>query len=640
MAIDVRVEDIIRNIGKNAKFNQPLFEALLNSLEAGATNITVSFNHDETITGVVPKITGFTIVDNGEGFTEKNRIAFSQLWTDNKISLGCKGSGRFTWLSVFDEIFIESNIVNEQVSVMIPFTKHFDKSLISIQECNTDTNITKISFNKVTSRFLSKDKEGKIIDKRGLADVDSLCDEIKEYLLIKFFFLKQAGKKFEITLLLDDEKRVINDASIPDLKFTNFEIISEVTTEKYKFDLYYYFINDGQNSKKVYYCANYRATKEMGRELLDFSCNLPDKGSFIMLLCSDYFNGKDDDSRNDLIELSHQKNASIFVPLLFSDINPVVREQIAELIKEQYPELEKINMQAVKEATDVAPYLTPFFKEDTDIVKTKSSLLKNARIKFAETKLKYQSKFEKLLVQKQIDPEEFKEEIKNVSAIAAAELGEYILYRENIIRALSLSLDNDAYIEKYIHDIFMPMKTEAFDYDSDKHLLSNLWLIDDKFMTYSYAASDKTINQIKVALGEKANNFYGRLNRPDLALFFDRKEGNKDLIMVEFKGVNASLDEKNKSLTELPVDMRIIRENLEEVNSIWSYIITSIDDGFKYTIESLDTYKELFSKESDLRAYYSYNKQSNAHIYIVDIKSILADAQARNKTFLDILKKQ
>ena len=106
MAIDVTVEDIIRNIGKNIKFNQPLYEAIVNSLEAGATDIKVEFQHDNPIPGVIPKITGFTIEDNGEGFTSKNRLAFTQLWTKNKLSLGCKGSGRFTWLSVFNKIDI------------------------------------------------------------------------------------------------------------------------------------------------------------------------------------------------------------------------------------------------------------------------------------------------------------------------------------------------------------------------------------------------------------------------------------------------------------------------------------------------------------------------------------------------------
>lgn len=452
--------------------------------------------------------------------------------------------------------------------------------------------------------------------------------------------MKQEGKFFQIKLIMDNIILVIDAQSIPNLEKEEFTIDSEIDEQTFNFELYYHFIHDSQNKKKVYYCSNQRATQEVDDEVLGFSCKLPQKDSFIMLLCSDYFDGKDDDSRSNLTDLTHQKRASKFIPLLISDINLRVKNVIASIIKKQYPELEKQNQKAINEAIEKAPHLSQYFKEDTDIVKTPDSLLTNARRKFADTKIKSQDQFVRLLERKNINSIELKKEIESVSAIAAAELGEYILYRDNIIKALLRATENEEYKEKYIHDIFMPMKSESFKFDDNKQLLSNLWLIDDKFMTYSYAASDKTVIQIKNALGNKSSMFYGRLNRPDLALFFDRNEGKKDVIMVEFKGANSSHEEKNKSLTELPIDIRIIRENIDEVGSIWSYIITTIDDELKYTIESIDNYISLFSIESQNRAYYSFNKASNAHIYIIDLKTIISDAFARNKTFLDILKKQ
>ena len=640
MPIDVTVEDIVRNLAKNIKFNQPMYEAIVNSLEANATKIELEIFHDNPIEGVCPKITGFTITDNGEGFTEKNRVSFTKLWTNNKIALGCKGSGRFTWLSVYENISITSQIINEQNLVTIPFNKQFSKADIHVDSSTVDSNKTVIKFSDITDKYYTNIPDVKIIDKRTVADVNQLCKSITEYLLIKLFFLKQAGINFEIILKMDENCAVINKDSIPDLKFTQFSIESEIDKETYDFILYYHFINDTQNRKRVYYCTNNRATKEVGDETLGFSCNLPNSNSFTMLVCSDYFNDKDDDGRTDLTELSNQKNASLFVPLLLADINPVVKKVIAQIIHQEYPELDEINTQALNAAKNEAPYLTQYFKQDNDIVKTKDSILTNARKKFNEVKIKSQKKFEQLLQTRNIESEDLSKEIENVSMIAAAELGEYILYRDNIIKALQKSLNQPSYNEKYVHDIFMPMKTDSEENDNEKHLLSNLWLIDDKFMTYSYAASDKTINHIADKLGDRSVKFFKRLNRPDLALFFDKKDGKKDVIMVEFKGVNADKSEKDKSLTELPIDIRIIRDNLSDVRSIWSYIITTIDDDFKYTIESLDKYTELFSNDSEFRAYYSYNEKSNAHIYIVDLKTIISDAFARNKTFLDILKKQ
>jgi len=640
MAIDVNVEDIVRNLGKNIKFNQPMYEAIINSLEANATKITIEIHHDSPIEGVEPKITGFKISDNGEGFIEKNRVAFTKLWTDNKATIGCKGSGRFTWLSVFEQIEIESFIVSEQKHVFIPFNKQFSRDSIQIEDGEVKESSTILTFRNITDKFLRIDNTGELIDKRPVVNVMELRNDICEYLLVKLFFLKKENVEFQISIICDSQKCIIDKDSIPDLNCVSFNIQSEITQEFFNFQLYYHFFNDAQNSKRGYYCSNRRSTKQMENEVLGFSCKLPNKDSFIMLLCSPYFEDKDNDGRNDLTELSHQKNASIVVPLLLSDINPALKENIQQIINKQYPELVNANNHAIEAAKEAAPYLSAYFNLDSDIVKTKESLLVNARKHFAEVKIQSQKKFEKILNDRKIDPAKLTKEIETVSTIAAAELGEYILYRDNIIKALLKAIGSEEYDEKYVHDIFMPMKTDSFGEDSEKYLLSNLWLLDDKFMTYSYAASDKTVNHIKTALGEKVEKFYGRLNRPDLSLFFNKKDGRRDVIMVEFKGANADKDEKNKSLTELPIDIRIIRENVSEINSIWSYIITTIDDDLKYTIESLGQYTELFSKESDLRAYYGYNKISNAHIYIIDLRTIISDSFARNKTFLDILKKQ
>lgn len=643
MAINVSIDAILKHLGNNVKFYQPIYEAVVNSIEAGAQNINIDIYPDTPMDEQIPPvITGFKITDDGEGFTAKNRNAFSELWTENKIHLGCKGSGRFTWLNVFNKITIESKVASEQAIVRIPFDVDFSKDKIQVESSEIQETATTITFSDVTSKFFSASKKG-VNDKRKLADAEELRESIMEYLLIKLFFLKRQGKKFCITIKCKDYTCSIKPDDVPDLEERTFDIYSELTHESYDFTLYYHFTHDAENSKKVFYCANNRATQKIDNDVLGFSCPLPQKDSIIMLLCSDYFEGKDDDSRSVLIGLSNQKNASFSTPLLMSDINPHVRDAIASIIEKHYPEIAELNEAAVESAKEQAPYLTSFFSSDTDVVKTKESLLTNARKKFSDIKLQSQKKFEKLLEQKRIDADNLTAEISEVSAIAAAELGEYILYRDNITKALSKAVEELSYDEKYIHDIFMPMKTQSGISDEQKHLLSNLWLIDDKFMTYSYAASDTTIQKIKTALEgktpEATKKFWGRLNRPDLTILFNKNTGKRDLIMVEFKGVSASKDEKNKSLTELPVDLMLVRKNVDELNSIWSYIITTIDEDFKETIESLGTYQELYT-DGDNKAYYTYNKASNAHIYVLDLRSIISDAFARNKTFLDILKKQ
>ena len=86
--VQVEIATITEKLTKNVKFLQPLYEAILNSLEAEADNIEVTFQYSSDLVDDKHKIIGFTIIDNGIGFTPKNIDAFCQLWTKNKLKLG------------------------------------------------------------------------------------------------------------------------------------------------------------------------------------------------------------------------------------------------------------------------------------------------------------------------------------------------------------------------------------------------------------------------------------------------------------------------------------------------------------------------------------------------------------------------
>lgn len=640
--VQADISTIIEKLAKDVKFLQPVYEAITNSLEAGAKNITIAFSKDLAITEELSKITGFSITDDGEGFTKKNRDAFVVLWTKNKLKLGCKGSGRFTWLSVFEKINIKSQVKSENKEVCIPFSLDFDADKdISIKDKQIETTETTITFSDVTKDFYRVPSGNeKVVDKRCNADLAFIKTAIIEYLLIRLFLLKKNNKPFNIILKMDSQLEKITIEDIPNLSEKAFSIYSDITKQEYEFNLYYKFNKDGANSKKVYYCANNRATKQLDDDSLGFSCGLPNKDSFIMLLCSDYFNDKDNDTRDDLVALSHLKQATFDVPLLYSDINPEMKRNMYEIILENYPEIHEINEKEEEKAIETAPYLAPFIKKDKDIIKSEKSLIVKANDYFNKIKSKAQENFKRVLSANTISDDDFTSAVGQLSLIAAAELGEYILYRDSIIKALDDAIIDVTKKEKFIHDIFMPMRTTTFSSNQEKHLLSNLWLLDDKFMTYSYAASDETIEAIKADIAEKNEEKFKDKNRPDIAIFFNTQNAQKNVIVVEFKGANADKYEKKKALTELPDDVAIIKKHIPNISTVWSYIITSIDDEFQFSIENQENYFELFAPESSHRAYYKYFSKQNAHEFILDLSAITSDAFARNKIFMEILKKQ
>lgn len=639
--VQVEIETITEKLTKSVKFLQPLYEAILNSLEAEADNIEIIFRYSSDLVDAKHKIIGFSVIDNGTGFTPKNIDAFCQLWTKNKLKIGCKGSGRFTWLSVFENINIESYLKDRKEKISIPFSLKFSRDAIRKEEIDIVEQKTIVTFSNITEQFYKSPSEHERgIDKRIDANLELIKQSIIEYLLIRLFLLKKNDIRFHIVLKLDERAETITHHDIPELSYKKFDIYSTISRQSYDFTLYYQFIEDAKNSKKIYYCANNRATKEMDDDDLGFSCALPQKDSFFMLVCSDYFNDKDNDSRDDLPTLSGRKHASIDVPLLYSNINPEVKRVMQEIILETYPEVSDINAKEEEKAINEKPYLAAFIRADEDTVKDKKSLISKATNAFNEAKKKAQERFELLLTQKNVSTEEFTAAISELSFVAAAELGEYILYRDSIITALNSAVSDDTKKENFIHNIFMPMRTTTSSVDQEKHLLSNLWLLDDKFMTYSYAASDIAIEAIKHDIEIKNTEKFKVKNRPDLAIFYNTCDGLKNLVIVEFKGANADKYEKKKALTELPDDVAIIKKHIPDILTIWSYVITSIDDEFKESIENQEMYIPLYSNGSTNRIYYKYFAKQNAHEFILDLNTITSDAFDRNSIFMEILKKQ
>jgi len=90
-------------------------EALTNAIQAGARKIQVSLSFAETAKGlfggeqrnVLEKI---EIIDDGEGFTDKNLQYFDEICTSHKDEIGGKGVGRLSYLKFAESVKIESQL--------------------------------------------------------------------------------------------------------------------------------------------------------------------------------------------------------------------------------------------------------------------------------------------------------------------------------------------------------------------------------------------------------------------------------------------------------------------------------------------------------------------------------------------------
>lgn len=637
--VRAEIENVVNNLAKNVDFLQPLFEAIANSLESGSRNIVISLDEEEKLDeNQIGLIKGFTIEDDGAGFTDKNIQGFATLWTKNKYYIGCKGSGRFLWLKVYKNVHVHSEVAESNTLCDFDFNMDFSSDSI-VQKPSSNkilSNKTTMIFSGLLDEYKTKKKNGQLY-----ADLADIKERIIDYLLVKFFLLKNDNINFRITLKnLIDEISITTD-DIPSLKTRDY-LIKGIDDVLASFSLLYRFSNDGKNSKKMCLCASNRSIKAYDGDDLGFSCNLPDNASFVMLVCSKYLDDRNSDDRESFDLLDSLKSANLLNPITISMIKKESINVMNSIIVEEYPNIEALNQAETESAIKEKPYLAPYIEANTDPIKSKKSLITAADAEYKKEKEGTKKVFSEMLESRNIDTKSFGEAVNKMSKIAAIELAEYIFYRDSIIDGLKKAIIDKATNEEMIHNIIMKKNTDGHNYDEEK-LLNNIWLFDDKFMTYSYIASDKTIKRITEEMYPESETIVNGSKRPDIFIAFDSADDGihkRNAVMIELKGPNADIDEKEKSLNELPKHIKIIRNNIPNIDYIWGYIITTIDDNFKQTLDIRDHMHPLFTKSDDSRAYYEFFEKINAHIYVLDLETIASDAKLRNSTFLEIIKQE
>ncbi len=106
--------------------------------------------------------------------------------------------------------------------------------------------------------------------------------------------------------------------------------------------------------------------------------NLPSGYEMIFLLMSESFQGSVDGAR---INLSIPDSD-------LSTIKFIFRNAIAEVVKEQFPQIERNNKSKEKYLNDTFPHLSGYFENNDIGYSSQSDVLKKAQDKFLETKKK------------------------------------------------------------------------------------------------------------------------------------------------------------------------------------------------------------------------------------------------------------
>ncbi len=608
-------------------------EAITNAIHADATEIICELGSTDNPTDdgesfiTAKKVNTIRIVDNGSGLNDQNFESFCKYRSDYKKSLGCKGVGRFVYLKVYEFAAFNSLLKTEQETRSFRFDLNFDSDNVTKVSQSITDNRTEIYLSSITTGYYNPDRH---IDRR----IDLNLEEIKENVLVNLiptlFFFKKNKKNVQITFIdkTTDNKLTITPKDVPDFDEQKF-IVQEKIGKKIKFQLNYFIANE---SGKLYsfYCANNRSVREFSESDLKFT--LPNGYSGFMLCESEYFNDRVNNERNNFDVFPVKTD--LFSTLSWEMINEELKKVLTELIKAVIPETEKLNTQKIQEIQAERPYLVNFIaEEDIEIAGflEKKKIIDNAKKRFDNAK-------EKVLTS--AGKEEYTDiELNEAIQLAQNELVAYVHDRVHVIDRLKTLIANKERVESVIHNLFMEMQSDDDYYAVGKN---NLWLLDDRYTTYTYAASDKRIREVIKGIDEQNGDTSILDDRPDLSLFFSHNPNNPERlksVMVEIKPFDYASKPDRKKFAGIQqlldyVEAFQVKEKIEEVSA---FLITEIDDKLESMLRR-DSYTSLFSTESPI--FHRFYGESGISIFVISASTLIKDAEARNKVFLDIIRNQ
>ncbi len=607
-----------------------LYEALTNAIQATATKIVCRFvgerqemlKGDENDDLGIKRVVSMEIQDNGDGFNKENYESFGKYRTEHKIDLGCKGVGRFVFLKLFNEVSYISWQADSKIKREFKLSFNFESDDLVETNEEVEENKTILSLKDSCSDRFGRDRN---IERRIELDLDKIRREALMHLIPTLFFSKKQGNHVEIEFVdsITKERVYITESDIPEFNSTNFEIYDSEGRE-IPFTLHH-FVAGSKGSVDAYHCANRRSVCKFSDQ------NFKPLGfQGILLLESDFLNERVNNTRNDFDIFPIQ--TSLFNPLSWEMINKRLKSVVSDLVIAEIPDVQIKNKVKLKEIQEERPHLVQYI--DTEDVKiagfiSKKQIITRAKKRFDQAK--------ESLLESTGKSEYTNDELNEAIMVTQNELVAYIQDRVKVIERLKTMTVNKEKTEAVIHNLFMQQHTEDDNYDYFSPKRNNLWLLDDRFTSYSYAASDKRVKDVLDEVGSDDD-----LSKPDLSLFFsqspDNKEGLKSVI-VEIKSFDDAKRYSNKKMAGITqlLDYIDAFKKKEQIESIWAFLITDVDERFANKLKR-DGFKNLFSTTTPI--YHRYYEENDSSIYVIGSESLISDAEARNRIFIDIVNKQ
>ena len=639
------------NLTKNQSFMSVL-EAVINSIHSIEERsekdkadfkgkIVIDIKRSDTLIEGIKEIKSIAIIDNGIGFTESNMESFLTADSEYKSKIGGKGIGRFTWLKVFQNVFVESiyKDLNEEGLI----NKRTFSFALNNDDIIDDLNIYDEEYIDNKTIILLENPlldYSKGLCKNTIDIANTIIEHYIEYLL--------ANSNIEINIRDESNTLSINQLiknGLIDSKDVEFSI------NKISFQIKHLLLKkDLQKNSYIYWAANNRIVKT---DKLENYINTIKGATFhngeayyVAIISSTYLDSNVSDNRL-AFNIPNDEEG------LFSDIitlPQIINEAKSSIQSYLMKEIEKLQDQNEKRVTlfinNSAPEYQYLLRHKKNEIRTIDPTLSDDRLELVLHKLEVEHTKKLISELKNAKTcnniigykESLENVIKQLSESNRAKLTKYITHRKVIIELFEegLNIKDEKYQkEAYIHNLIYPMKTTNEENVDNYH---NLWLIDERLAFCEYIASDESLKKkgdrpdllfldnSAAFVNESDNGYYNTVSIIELKRPMRTGYSNDDNPMDQMLRYVRQIRNKDaKTKGGRPIIVC-------DTTQFYLYAICDIDKTLEDILESRD-----YKKTPDDNGYYMYHDKYKAYIEVIPFDKVLHNAKQRNRAFFKTL---
>ena len=660
----VNIKRAIENIRANTTVYTPVVETIVNAIQAidecqgidGHVVVKALRAGQLELAGSLPDITGFTIQDNGIGFTDMHRQSFDTLYTDHRVAEGGKGFGRFTCLKYFENLHIDSIYADDVQFLSRSFWMGRNQDII-VDENVTPTDAT-ASGTLVTLAGL---KEGPAFEKKLTTVARNLVERLLPY------FITDGYECPEIVLAEQDGSGPIRLNDFVSNEVSAF--IQEVPVQPCQFTLAAHDATEDFTVRvfKVYSPRHQKSRISLVAHRREVSGSALER--YVPEFADDFYDSDEDDHQQTAGGRNYIVKAYAFGPYLDRHVSlergafefqmddelvlgisqAQIERRAAEVAERAVGE--PLGLRKNRKRERVQTYVdqeAPWHKDivqDIDL----SDLPHNPTTMQIETRLQREKLTQELAIKGDVArilskdsladvKESVVEIVSKISGTSKNDLIHYIALRRKILDIFGKSLELDpsgAYSsEGVVHDIVFPRKGDTDVTSFHDH---NLWIIDERLNFTDYVSSDLPLDG-------------ARSDRPDLLVYDNRvlfrgdNEASNPITIFEFKRPQRD-DFVDPSSSEDPVQQIVryanrIRDGKYKTPEGRRILVADNTPFYGYVVCDLTPKVESWlQREKDFKpmpdrlGWFQWMVNINLYIEVISWDKVLKDAQMRNKVF-------